>query len=388
MASSGTKRSIDFLRPEQLQRKREGDRRSQALQRSRTKAYVQFLEQKVERLEGQVRALEDELQRKSGCLDTVVSLNQSTPHQIDFSQTTLNEITLNQNGVDVTYEALPPTNICLGSLTDDSSEFWTRILNETTLLPSPSSLPTQDIVSIPFYLPSTATYVPLAPSSWTTLPKHIAPTCTLDHVITDLIATRRQHDNMAEFQRHDFPSVQSLLNPSSTGATPVTSAIVKQIIHAMTVPTLPEQVAILYVMSTIIRWHISPTRANYASIPPWLRPTPAQLIYPHAPWLDIFVWPRGRDRFVQHARYQNAHELMARLCNESLSINWGHQPSDMFMSADAADRSNNSDIVLNPIFERHIRNLDNWTVGQIVLDVFPELAGEVNIGIPRNADVR
>ncbi|KAF2692139.1 hypothetical protein K458DRAFT_381965 [Lentithecium fluviatile CBS 122367] len=113
-------------------------------------------------------------------------------------------------------------------------------------------------------------------------------------------------------------------------------------------------------MSTIIRWHISPTRANYASIPPWLRPTPAQIIYPHAPWLGMFVWPRGRDRFVQHARYQNAHDTMARLGNESLSINWAHKPADMFMNAEAADRP---DIVLNPIFERHIRNLDNWTVG-------------------------
>ena len=346
--SSKPKRSIDFLRPEQLQRKREGDRRNQALQRNRTKAYVQHLEQKVEQLEGRVRALEAEaeLQRKVDCPDMPIS----------FDETIL----------DMNYGTLCISEMSLGAVTDDPSELWTYFLRDTTLLPSPPSPPSQS-VSMPVATPSPTTYVPLAPSSWTTLPKHIAPTCTIDHVVINLIATRRRLDNMAEFQRHDFPSVQSLLNPtSSTGASPVTSVIVKQIIHAMAVPTLPEQIAILYVMSTIIRWHISPTRANYASIPPWLRPTPAQLIYPHAPWLDLFVWPRGRDRFVQHPRYQHAHDAMARLCNASLSINWAHQPSDMFTSESRLDQS---DIVLNPMFERHIRNLDNWTVGQSVLDV-------------------
>lgn len=54
-------RSIDFLSPEQLQRKREFDRNSARLTRERTKAYIQNLELRVQQLERQNYDLEQRL---------------------------------------------------------------------------------------------------------------------------------------------------------------------------------------------------------------------------------------------------------------------------------------------------------------------------------------
>jgi hypothetical protein len=54
-------RSIDFLSPEQLRRKREGDRKSQRYLRDRTKLCISELEMKVGELSNKNQALENEL---------------------------------------------------------------------------------------------------------------------------------------------------------------------------------------------------------------------------------------------------------------------------------------------------------------------------------------
>jgi hypothetical protein len=57
---NGKVRSIDFLTPEQLQRKREVDRKSQRQARERNRAYISELEQKVREFETRIQGLEHE----------------------------------------------------------------------------------------------------------------------------------------------------------------------------------------------------------------------------------------------------------------------------------------------------------------------------------------
>lgn len=64
---------------------------------------------------------------------------------------------------------------------------------------------------------------------------------------------------------------------------------------------------------------------------------------------------------------------MAEICNASLSINWPHKPSDMIMQVSGRET------VLHPIFEKHILDLGNWTVGKKILEAYPDLVFEVNI---------
>ena len=54
-------RSIHFLTPEQLKKKRDGDRLAQRQRRERTKALIQTLQQQVEELQERNRALEGRL---------------------------------------------------------------------------------------------------------------------------------------------------------------------------------------------------------------------------------------------------------------------------------------------------------------------------------------
>jgi hypothetical protein len=207
---------------------------------------------------------------------------------------------------------------------------------------------------------------------WSRLPTHTLPTCPLDEVVTDLIQTRRPYEllggNSQEFQQRPFPSVHSLLNPEDkmeTEKSPVTSSIVTKIIQVMTVPTLPEQLAILYFMGSVIRWLISPTESNYNSMPEWLRPTPTQISTPHPIWIDLFVWPGARSRMCASQSFHGQNAIMSELCNASLSINWPYQLSDTVMRVNCPD----SEIVLTPSFDRHIKDLKNWSVGPKLLDV-------------------
>jgi hypothetical protein len=203
---------------------------------------------------------------------------------------------------------------------------------------------------------------------WSTLPKNISPTCPLDHVLIDLVRCRRAYEptggNVQEFQKRAFPSVQSLLNPTDEAKkTPVTNIIVRDIIRVMTVPTLPEQIAILHVMSSVVRWQISPTESNYDSMPEWLRPMPSQLTTSHPAWADTFPWPKARERLCRYQQYHDQLPTISDICNESISINWPYEASDMII------QMNGADTILNPIFERHIKTLSNWTLGKRFLDV-------------------
>lgn len=73
---------------------------------------------------------------------------------------------------------------------------------------------------------------PVCTQVWSALPNLLPPACPLDHVLVDLVKKRRACEegggNVQEFQKRQFPSVQSLLNPEhEPEKSPVTSAIVK-----------------------------------------------------------------------------------------------------------------------------------------------------------------
>lgn len=59
-------------------------------------------------------------------------------------------------------------------------------------------------------------------------------------------------------------------------------------------------------------------------------------------------------------RYPAYHDQLSdfkRVCNKSISINWPYDPSDALLAV------SDSEFILNPVFEKHIRRLSNWTVG-------------------------
>ncbi|KAK7187679.1 BZIP transcription factor [Paraphaeosphaeria sporulosa] len=244
---------------------------------------------------------------------------------------------------------------------------WEQILNDAMLAGSPDFPDPETVTSRIAPAEGAENDLPYGQAVWTALPRHVPSTCALDSAILNLINIRRSHEatggNIQEFQKAIFPSVQSLLNPPGDAVkAPLANSIVRDIVSALAVRTIPEQVAILYIMGVSIRWQISPTQYNYDAMPEWLRPTPSQIFNRHAAWLDTLAWPSARERLCRADKWEGKDVLVRRICEKTFSVNWPYEAADIFLH----DKTEPS---LNPVFEQHIRNGKNWTLGREILEV-------------------
>ena len=61
--------------------------------------------------------------------------------------------------------------------------------------------------------------------------------------------------------------------------------------------------------------------------------------------------------------------ILRKLTNASISVNWKEDVSAIFT------QKSKSELQLSPAFRKHIRQLDNWTIGAEVAEKFPFLKG-------------
>ncbi|PNY23573.1 Uncharacterized protein TCAP_06491, partial [Tolypocladium capitatum] len=213
--------------------------------------------------------------------------------------------------------------------------------------------------------------------------RNCAPTCPLDSLLLDFLGERRQRaaDGLPvhEVVGPRYPSVSSLLNPANSVYSHPLSKVFTDILATFPdIATLPERVAVLYVMFLVMRWQVAPTRDNYDRLPAWMRPSPAQLLSPHPAWIDHLPFPAMRDALV---RLYNPDEYLFDNFfipfTTTLRLGWPYEDTDtlLVVRPDA-----DGEIVINPVFERHLRNLDNWRLGDRFARAFPALAGTCNLG--------
>lgn len=202
---------------------------------------------------------------------------------------------------------------------------------------------------------------------WRILPNHVDPTCRLDEVIMHEKMRSRLPGSQqvdTEFSSSAFPSVQSLLNPSNEDdLNPVSSAVGK---HAAlsTGLAFPEKLGWHYLMSVYLRWLSLPSCLHYEALPAFLRPTETQRSTPHPPWVDLVFWPLARDNIINEMDWSDF-ELLRKLCNAGLSLNWPETPSKALIIAP------DNRIALSPLFLHHVHDLGNWSVDSTVIEVFP-----------------
>ncbi|CAK7235522.1 hypothetical protein SBRCBS47491_009323 [Sporothrix bragantina] len=429
------KRSIDFLTPDQLRRKREGNVKAQRALREKRKAEMEALQSQTEALKAQNRDLAAKLlAAKSalvmrGIMDVVA--NSSSPPATESTETETRseahaETHVETDNTTPTLHMLLDSDMAMPFAPWGDDELGTldvlQMMDQTLHQNMDENLPTFDLMTglppidpalslqqqqqqqqpplppLPS-LPPTIPFTTIATDQvWSIIPKHTAPVCMLDHALLNLIHQRRPQDNAPEFQKHAFPSVQSLLNSPPAGRDgvnngnnnnndddglpersedenqdqdpkfPVSSTIVRSLRHIMTMAGLPEQIAMLQNVSAIVRWLIAPTRGNYDAMPLYLRPTATQLVIPHPPWVDVLPWSAARDWFCRRPSFADLHHytLLSTICNETLSLNWPYQDADILLhcTRDSGDGNGSVDeILLNPIFDRHIQDARNWTVG-------------------------
>ncbi|KAJ5798941.1 uncharacterized protein N7503_006446 [Penicillium pulvis] len=243
---------------------------------------------------------------------------------------------------------------------------------------SSENLRTSHPIAPPFYL-QPLNYPPEQTSiAFSTPIKNTAPTCTLDSILMDFLDNRQREAAQGiprqKLAGPPYPSVSSLLNPEKSANSHPVSKVFTDILRTFPdISSLPEQVAVLFTMFLLMRWQIYPTQENYDRLPEWLTPRPTQLFTPHPVWIDYIPWPRMRDRLATSHRdypFENWFIPFTR----GMSLNWPYEATDCLLSAGDSD-----ELLINPVFERHMRNLNNWTLGTLFAETYPGLVDTTSI---------
>ncbi|KHN98237.1 uncharacterized protein MAM_03998 [Metarhizium album ARSEF 1941] len=206
--------------------------------------------------------------------------------------------------------------------------------------------------------------------------KHSEPSCPLDSLLLNFLTERRQRiaDGVPirEVIGPRYPSVSSLLNPSNSVYSHPLSRVFTDILATFPgISRLPERVASLYVMFHLMRWQISPTRENFERIPECMVPGRPQMEHAHPAWVDLLPFPAMRERLARAwdpRRYDLDNWFIP--FTTSLRVSWPYEETDALLMLPDSD-----EVVINPVFERHIRNPDNWRLGERFARAFPELTG-------------
>ncbi|KAJ9195519.1 hypothetical protein DTO021D3_5095 [Paecilomyces variotii] len=208
--------------------------------------------------------------------------------------------------------------------------------------------------------------------------QNVPPTCPLDSVLLNFLRDRqRQAAEGVSRQRlvgPPYPSITSLLNPEKSVYSHPISKVFTDVLRTFPdIASLPEQVAVLYVMFLLMRWQIYPTQQNYERLPEWLTPRPSQLLTPHPAWVDYIPWPRLRDRLVMSWQSYPFDEWFVPW-TRTISVNWPYEATDCLLSSPDSE-----ELLINPVFERHLRNLNNWSLGKEWADLYPGLADAARV---------
>jgi hypothetical protein len=124
-----------------------------------------------------------------------------------------------------------------------------------------------------------------------------------------------------------------------------------------------------------VRWQISPTEENYQLLPPFARPLPAQFNIPHPAWTDHIPFPAMREKIVSECN--RAEYLLDNFFvpyTITLSLNWPYEETDTLLEC-----PDGGEIIINPVFLRHLCTAENWTLGSAFDEAFPSLRGTYNL---------
>ncbi|KAG5948737.1 hypothetical protein E4U53_006168 [Claviceps sorghi] len=204
--------------------------------------------------------------------------------------------------------------------------------------------------------------------------KNSEPTCPLDTILLNVLSERRQR--LAEgLPMHEvvgprYPSVSSLLNPAdSVYSHPLSKVFTDVLARFPGISRLPERVAVLYVMFLVMRWQISPTRENYLRLPEWMTPRQSQVDCAHPAWIDYLPFPAMRERLAMAKPGEYELDKFFIPYTTTLTVSWPYEETDALLILPDC-----GDVVINPVFERHVRMIGNWKLGASFARAFPELA--------------
>ncbi|KAK7889947.1 hypothetical protein LTR67_008411 [Exophiala xenobiotica] len=129
------------------------------------------------------------------------------------------------------------------------------------------------------------------------------------------------------------------------------------------------KLAEVFMRVRIMRWLILPNEKTFASIPDILKPTSAQMRFPHSVAIDFLPIPTLRDILVR--KPQDWHAPLSKC---KYNCNWDDNMGPAIITDPVTGRRQ-----LSEQFEKHICDYQNWTSGKSILETWPDLAGEITL---------
>lgn len=350
----------------ELQRKRARDRKSQQAMRDRTKwtifnlnEQVAFLTQMlsdrardVNLLNSRMRMLETEnsqLRAQNAALQ--LSLMGSQPRGVDLSNDPAAAA-----AATAAASAAAAASALAGGAPGTSNSIGSAVS------------PAGDGSSISGRSGSVATLPEVIKKPWEIPPVDGPPTCLSDQILQGFITSKVHQRSVDGALAFNFkPNLCSLLEKDRRTSDAI-SDIVGDIVRSyFEIDTLPKQVAVFYIMCSLLKWMVLLDKPSWDLMPTWLRPTRAQISTPHAAWIDRIPWPNVRNYLISHPEITLDH--FAAVYSTSFSIRWPYDPTHVLLKAVAPGE----DITINPVYEEHIRQLSNWEVGKAFRDRYPDI---------------
>lgn len=199
------------------------------------------------------------------------------------------------------------------------------------------------------------------------------PTCTLEDIILKFLAERELQATegvpLFELAGPADPDFSGILRPERIPCIhPVPRLFIDVLSKFPGFARLPERVAAVYLTHCVLRWQVAPTQENYDRLPEWMKPTPLQLSHRHPCWMTYVPWPAARDELVRNQHSYPFDDWFIPL-STNLSLNWPYHDNDTL-----SYKSGSDEMLINPLFEQHVRNLDNWSLGPAFAEAYPVVA--------------
>ncbi|KAF4982854.1 hypothetical protein FZEAL_1604 [Fusarium zealandicum] len=224
----------------------------------------------------------------------------------------------------------------------------------------------------------------VTPAVWGLHPNNIPPSCFADQILQGFVNAIRTEGVLmipsspgkraARFPLR--PNLSRLLDESHRSDDDISNVVADVLRTYREIEGLPKQVAVFYIIATLVKWMVLLDKQSWDLMPEWLRPVPSQLTTPHSAWIDRIPWPRAREYLIHHP--ETTLDDFAVTYSSGFELNWPYEPSSVLLAA-SVNGNGTSETVINPVYEEHMRQIRHWTVGDAFRHKFPELSQLIDL---------